>query len=202
MFNSIINCKEAQHNEMLVDILGKVDFVESETISPKINRAIAFAKEKHAGQTRRSSGLPYVTHPISVSAIVAAYKKSKHIEDLVVAALLHDTLEDTDTTYDELENTFSTLVASLVHELTNEPEKMKKMGKLTYQQQKMQQMTSYGLVIKLADRLHNVFDSPTKKMLNDTLELISHLEQCRQFSQTHNVLATEIKNICKLKLSC
>lgn len=202
MFNSIFNNQESYRNMTLSDILRRVDFSESETVSPKISRAIAFAKAKHAGQTRKVSGLPYVSHPISVSAIVATYKKSEHIEELVIAALLHDTLEDTDTTYDELENTFSPLVASLVHELTNEPEKMSKMGKLRYQQQKMQHMSSYGLVIKLADRLHNVFDSPTQKMLTDTLELIAQLEQCRQFSQTHNVLATQIKNICISQLSC
>lgn len=202
MFNSIFNNQESYRNMTLSEILHKVEFTDSETASSKISRAIAFAKAKHAGQTRKVSGLPYVSHPISVSAIVATYKKSKHIEDLVIAALLHDTLEDTDTTYEELENTFSPLVASLVHELTNEPVTMKQMGKLSYQKQKMQQMSSYGLLIKLADRLHNIADNPTKKMLNDTLELISYLEQCRQFSQTQNELVTQIKNICKSQLSC
>jgi (p)ppGpp synthase/HD superfamily hydrolase len=189
-----------QDPQSLVDVLKTIG--SSDSLSPRINKAIEFATAKHAGQTRKVSGLPYVSHPIAVSAIVATYKKSKRIEELIIAALLHDTLEDTDTTYEELEKVFSPLVASLVHELTDDSAQMRKMGKLLYQQQKMQKMSSYGLVIKLADRLHNIFDNPTPKMITDTLELISQLEQNRQFTETHNVLITQIKNKCRLKLSC
>lgn len=179
------------------DTLAKAESEEEmESHSPMVQQAIAFMKEKHAGQTRKASGLPYASHPLAVSSIVAAYKKSKHLDELVTAALLHDTIEDTPTTYKELETKFSPFVASLVHELTNDPEQMKEMGKLEYQKKKMQHMSSYGLVIKLADRLHNVSDNPTKKMLKDTTELVSHLENTRPLSVTQELLVKHIRDIC------
>lgn len=178
------------------DTLAKAEAEEENTHSPMIHEALNFIKEKHAGQTRKVSGLPYISHPIAVSAIVSAYKKSKHLDELITASLLHDTLEDTPTTYEELENKFSPFVASLVKELTNDPEKMKKMGKLAYQKDKLSHMSSYGLVIKLADRLHNVSDNPTKKMLQDTAELMAHLEHTRPLSLTQDLLVKHIKDIC------
>ena len=164
--------------------------------STRIDKAIEFAKDKHAGQTRRGTDLPYVSHPIAVATIVATYKQSKQIEELIIASLLHDTLEDTDTTYEELRNTFSPLIASLVHELTNDVDQMKQVGKLSYQKRKMQHMSSWGLVIKLADRLHNVSDTPTKKMISDTLQLVRHLEHIRPLSLTQHTIAQQIKDIC------
>lgn len=179
------------------DTLAKAEAEEElEAHSPMIHNAISFMKEKHAGQTRKATGLPYSTHPLAVSYIVSAYKKSKHLDELVTAALLHDTIEDTPTTHKELETKFSPLVASLVQELTNDPDQMKKMGKLAYQKKKLQYMSSYGLVIKLADRLHNVSDHPTKKMLSDTLELMTHIQHTRPLSLTQDLLVKHIKDIC------
>ena len=56
--------------------------------------ALLFATEQHDGQVRRGTDLPYITHPIAVSYLVAQFKRSRHLPELVAAAILHDVLED------------------------------------------------------------------------------------------------------------
>lgn len=162
-------------------------------------KALNFSKRKHHGQIRKGSGAAYVTHPVAVSYLVAAYKRSKHLDELLVAALLHDTLEDTNTTFVELASNFTALVASLVLELSNDPVQIKKVGKLEYQKKKIVGMSSYGLIIKLADRLHNVSDHPTAKMIADTIVLLDYLKKNRKLSNTHKALVEDILKICNEK---
>jgi (p)ppGpp synthase/HD superfamily hydrolase len=138
-------------------------------------KAIKFATAKHEGQTRRGSGEPYITHPIMVSYIMAQYKQSKNIEELICASLLHDTLEDTDTSFVEIVENFSPMIASLVSELTNDEQMIKQLGKKEYSKIKWCAMTSYALTIKLADRLANIQDAPTDKMVVDTIEIVQHV---------------------------
>ena len=159
-------------------------------------KAIQFADKKHEGQTRKGSGDKYITHPVAVSYLVASYKKSKHLDELLAAAVLHDTIEDTDTTFVEIAIQFTPLIAGLVQELTNDEESLKLLGKLEYQKRKLCGISSYGLVIKLADRLHNVSDQPSSKMVTDTIELMKHLIAERQLSKTHSKMITEILSIC------
>lgn len=158
--------------------------------------AIKFSNKKHRRQLRKGSGDPYVTHPIAVSYLVAAYKRSKALMYLLCAAILHDVLEDTDTTYDELERKFGRLVASLVEELTDDPEEKARLGKLEYQKQKLLKLTSYALLLKLCDRLHNVSDQPSKKQLKDTLELLAHLEANRKLTKPQLALVADIRTVC------
>ena len=159
--------------------------------------AVKFANNRHRGQVRRGSGDPYVTHTIAVSYLVAAFKRSKHLEAILVAAILHDVLEDTATTFSEIARRFSPMVASLVQELTNDEAEIAKIGKLAYQTKKLLGMSSYGLVIKLADRLHNVSDRPTQKMIEDTLELMCRLKKGRKLSKTHKELVAAIEEQCR-----
>lgn len=165
----------------------------------QILKALEFCKRKHAGQTRKGSGHAYATHPIAVSYIVAAYKRSKHLDEMLIASLLHDTLEDTDTTFVEIATKFSPLVASLVLELSNDETEIAKLGKLEYQKKKLVGMSSYALVIKLSDRLHNVSDHPTAKMILETIELMNHLQKNRKLSKTHKAIIQDILKICKLR---
>ena len=165
-----------------------------------ILKALNFAKRKHAGQVRKGSGAAYVTHPVAVSYLVAAYKRSKHLDEMLVAAILHDCLEDTKTTFVELVKEFTPLVASLVLELSNDPAEIKKVGKLEYQKKKLVGMSSYGLVIKLADRLHNISDQPTMKMILDTMDLMAYLMKNRKLSKTHKALVADILKICSTKV--
>ncbi|KVP16841.1 hypothetical protein WJ84_00785 [Burkholderia ubonensis] len=159
--------------------------------------AINFANERHAGQVRKGSGDPYVTHTIAVSYLVAIYKRSSKLVELLVAAILHDCLEDTETTFEELATRFSPLVATLVFELSNDEEKIAVMGKLDYQTKKLLGMSSYALVIKLCDRLHNVSDNPTEKMVADTLVLMQRLRDGRKLSRPQMELVEAIEAICR-----
>lgn len=155
-----------------------------------------FAKEKHRGQLRKGSGEEYFTHPMSVSYIVARYKKSKHLEELIAAAFLHDVLEDTDATFEELAVRFGPMVASLVFEMTNDAEEISRVGKLAYQKKKMVAMSSYALVLKLADRYHNISDQPSMQMVEDTLEIMQHLLKARKLTKTHKVMVSDIIALC------
>lgn len=158
--------------------------------------AFDFAKEKHEGQFRKVSGDAYLTHPVSVSYIVARYKVSKHLEELLAAAYLHDTLEDTDTTFAELADRFGPMVASIVFELTNDEKMIKLVGKKEYQKKKMAGMSSYALVLKLADRMHNISDHPTAKMIDDTLEIMLYLRTARKLTKTHELMVSDIISEC------
>lgn len=159
-------------------------------------KAHRFSDAKHAGQVRKGSGHPYASHPLAVSYIVAAFKQSKRLEEILCACILHDTLEDTDTTFQELAAEFTPLVASLVLELTNDPEQVAQLGKLEYQKKKLVGLSSYGLVIKLADRLHNIRDSPSLSMVEDTVKLMLHLRMKRNLTKPQTLLLVEIEREC------
>ena len=158
-----------------------------------LDKSIKFATEKHAGQYRKISGKPYVTHPIEVSELVAQFKTSKKLQELCVAAVLHDTLEDTDTSFTELVLEFSPLVASLVLELTSDAALIQKTSKKEYLKRKMLGISSYGLLIKLCDRLSNIRDNPTDKTLADTREILEFLKTQRNLSRSHLAVIAEIE---------
>lgn len=79
-------------------------------------RAAQFAAQAHAGQTRKGSGLPYFTH---CEAVANAVREAGGTEEMVAAAFLHDTLEDTPVTMETLVTEFGPTVAELVKELTD-----------------------------------------------------------------------------------
>src|SRR5215217_3736444 len=120
-----------------------------------IERAYVTAEKHHATQTRKS-GDPYITHPLAVTTILADIGMT---EPTLVAALLHDTVEDTPYTLDELRGDFGNEVAQLVDGVT-------KLDKVQYgetaQAETIRKMIVAMardirvLVIKLADRLHNM----------------------------------------------
>jgi myo-inositol-1(or 4)-monophosphatase len=146
-------------------------------------RALDFALQKHKGQYRKSTNMPYYRHPISVAKNVEEVKKSTNLELLMTAAILHDTVEDcTDVTIQEIAEIFGYQVASLVDELTSDEAEIQKVGKTEYLKNKMAKMSSYALIIKLSDRLDNVRDLNEttaefqEKYTKETVEIIEHLE--------------------------
>ena len=168
-----------------------------------LNEVYIFAKEKHAGQ-KRDNGSEYITHPVHVAKIVNQVKKSSQNKDiLVAAALLHDTLEDTYTSYRELKEKFGKEVASIVVELTTAPFVPKMVGKAKYLAEKMLYMTNYALLIKFADRYDNLCDlnttTPEKKerTINDTEFILDYLSTRRKLSQSHLELIDMIQNQIK-----
>ena len=164
-------------------------------------QALNYARRAHAGQTR-SDKTAYIAHPERVAKSVIQFKKSHNIDALMSAAYLHDTIEDTNTTKEDLEKMFGALVASLVQELTSDKEEIAKAGgKTEYLSQKMKKMSSYALVIKLADRLDNVSDIHTaknaawrEKYKKETLTVLNYIEKERVLSKTHMKYITAIRH--------
>jgi GTP diphosphokinase / guanosine-3',5'-bis(diphosphate) 3'-diphosphatase len=162
--------------------------------------ALRYATKAHAGQFR-SDGSPYVKHPERVAEFVRKFKKSKNLDALISAAFLHDTIEDTDTTHEDLEKMFGGLVASLVKELTSDKDKIKEVGKTDYLAQKMAKMSSWSLVIKLADRLDNVQDIATAKTpewrhkyRSETEAVLDQLARDRELTGTHKKIIAAIRS--------
>ena len=164
-------------------------------MSELIFKAIKYATSKHRGQKRKVSGADYITHPILVSYLAASYKKSKALETLICAAILHDTVEDTKATYAQILRLFGMSVTSLVFELTSDPVALKKMGKLEYLKSHMAGMSSYALFLKLCDRLANLQDNPSPKQLEDTSIILKHLRDRRRLSKSHLAVMAEIEKI-------
>lgn len=160
-----------------------------------ILKALNYAMEKHSGQFRKVSKEPYISHPIKVSYLLASFKQSKKIDELLCVALLHDTLEDTNATFEEIASLFTPLIASLVFELTQDEEEIKKIGKLSYLKKKMVAMSSYGLTLKLVDRLANMMDHPSDQSKLDTREILNHLLSHRKCNNTQKRIIEEIFKI-------
>lgn len=91
-----------------------------------IARAKVFANEAHLGQVRKYTGKPYIIHPNAVATMVGATGAE---DEVVAAALLHDTLEDTNTTVDDLIENFGNRVARLVTMLTDDHSLKETMGR-------------------------------------------------------------------------
>ena len=142
----------------------------------RIMQALEFAAKAHEGQ-KRKSGEPYIFHPIEVAKILVAYDCDT---DSIIAALLHDTVEDTEVTLDQVKKLFGQEVASLVDGLT-------KLGKIYFSSQEEQQIENLRkmllamakdirvILIKLADRLHNMRTldgQPDKRRREIALETI------------------------------
>ena len=149
-----------------------------------LNRAYVFAMKKHGAQLRES-GDPYYSHPIEVAGILTKFKLDCAS---IIAGLLHDTVEDTDTTIDEIRSLFGDQVASLVDGLT-------KLAMIEQKSVNSKQAENFRklllamsddirvLLIKLADRLHNMrtlhFCKPEKRarIAKETLDIYAPLAE-------------------------
>jgi (p)ppGpp synthase/HD superfamily hydrolase len=123
-----------------------------------LSEAIEFATKAHAGQTRKFSGEPYINHPLRVYERVKSYNGNT---DEQLAAILHDVLEDTTATYDEIEERFGEDVAILVVELTNpyvaSPDKN---IRSMFMMEHWEDMSEEAAFVKLCDRIDNLNDIP------------------------------------------
>ena len=147
-----------------------------------IERAYLVAKEGHAGQTR-ASGEPYINHPLNVAAILTELQLD---DKTIAAAILHDVVEDTIFTLDELKDMFGEEIALLIDGVT-------KIGQIYFRTKEQQQIEAYRkliiatakdlrvILIKLADRLHNmrtlkfVREDKRKRIAKETMELYAPL---------------------------
>ena len=135
----------------------------------QIHAAYEYAAAHHAGQNRKD-GSPFITHPLAVAQIVA---EELHLDtESIVAALLHDTIEDTSATHEEISKLFSPTVADLVegvskltrvHYTSKEEEQMENLRKMLIAMAKDIRV----ILIKISDRLHNMrtmeYQTPEKQ---------------------------------------
>lgn len=134
----------------------------------RIREAFEFAREAHAGQ-KRKSGAPYIIHPVAVARIVA--EELQLGPNPVIAAFLHDVVEDTSFTLDDIKARFGPDVAYLVRVVTKQKKMQYETSKQVENFKQMLDSLHYdirAILIKLADRLHNMrtLDSmrPEKQM--------------------------------------
>lgn len=136
--------------------LEKAGMGKSEEEMARIAAAYEFASKAHAGQYRKS-GHPYIIHPISVATIVA--DELKLGTNPIIAALLHDVVEDTPCTIEEIREHFGEDVAFLVRVVTKQKKAVYEMSRQLDNFKQMLDSINYdirALLIKLADRLHNM----------------------------------------------
>ena len=164
-----------------------------------INEAYAFAEKKHIGQTRQN-GTPYIHHPIQVVEVIKQYfSNHPKIDELMIAGYLHDTIEDTETTIDEIRLQFGHYVAHLVESVTNNEQLKQKMGKTNYLCDKMVNMDEDALNLKLCDRLANVLDlchaSTTfaKKYKKETITIIQFLSNKKPMTDIQKEIIKRIE---------
>ncbi len=139
------------------DLIERVRRYNPNTNEALLNRAYVYAMKAH-GEQRRASGDPYFSHPIEVAAILTDLKLD---DATIAAALLHDTIEDTEATRAEIDSLFGHDIGTLVEGLT----KLKKLDLVTKEAKQAENLRKLllaiaddvrVLLIKLADRLHNM----------------------------------------------
>ena len=120
-------------------------------------KALAFAADKHIRQRRKDADAsPYINHPIAVAAALAV-EGDVSDEAMLLCALLHDTVEDTDTTFVELEQRFGTEVADMVRELTDD-KSLEKAERKRLQIDHARESSLRAKQVKIADKICNVRD--------------------------------------------
>ena len=147
-----------------------------------------FAKQKHdaTGAIRKHSGDPYWVHPEGVAKIAAAYGGTD-IE--IQAAMAHDTLEDTNCSYEELEEMFGDEVASIVREITNDTEEVDRLGKEQYINLELINLSHPALFVKLCDMYYNQMDFPTDAQKRRMIKNINYLLANREDDLNENEIA-------------
>jgi RelA/SpoT family (p)ppGpp synthetase len=139
------------------ELVDRVKAYDAEADEHALNAAYVFAVAKH-GTQKRASGDPYFSHPVAVAGLLADLKLDTHT---IIAGLLHDTVEDTNATLEEIEDLFGTNVRQLVDGVT-------KLSEIEYGSSASKQAENFQkfilattgdirvLLVKLADRLHNM----------------------------------------------
>ena len=164
------------------ELVERVRRYNPNTDEALLDRAYVYAMRAH-GTQKRASGDPYFSHPLEVAAILTDLKLD---DATIVAALLHDTIEDTDATRDEIDRIFGPQIGALVEGLT----KIKKLDLVSKQAKQAENLRKLllaiaddvrVLLVKLADRLHNmrtlkwVPEEKRNRVAQETLDIYAPL---------------------------
>lgn len=141
-------------------------------------RALSFSAEKHRDQRRKGvAASPYINHPIAVAEVLARTGVSDH--EILAAAVLHDTIEDTETTGEELETRFGSRIRRLVEEVTDD-KALPRDTRKDLQIEHAPDLSDGAKQIKIADKICNVRDvthaAPAKWPLRRRLEYLDWTE--------------------------
>ena len=175
---------EARRQPMMrqYELVDRVRAYNPDTNEALLNRAYVYAMKAH-GDQRRASGDPYFSHPIEVAAILTDLKLD---DATIAAALLHDTIEDTEATRAEIDSLFGPNIGRLVEGLT----KLKKLDLVTKEAKQAENLRKLllavaddvrVLLIKLADRLHNMRtlhwmpEASRQRVAQETLDIYAPL---------------------------
>ena len=167
------------------ELVERVKEYDPDADEALLNRAYVFTVQKHGSQ-KRASGDPYFSHPIEVAGLMTDLKLD---QDTVITALLHDTVEDTLATIEEVEAQFGPAIARLVDGVT----KLSKIEQLTDDERAAENLRKFllamsedirVLLVKLADRLHNMrtlhfIKSPDKRqrIARETMDIYAPLAE-------------------------
>lgn len=187
-------------NITIEDLVEKfISYNNNEEDLKLINKAYDYAYKKHFG-VKRISGEPYITHPLNVAMILTDINADA---ECLAAALLHDTVEDTDSTKEEITSLFGETVALLVDGVT-------KINRLHFQTSSEQMAANQRkilvglsedvrvIIIKLADRLHNMRtlyvmpEEKQKKKARETLEILTPVADRLGI----NKIKSELEDLC------
>jgi GTP pyrophosphokinase len=174
-------------------------FDEDALLELALDVAAEFAQDMHKGQIRKGDQKPYAVHPQAVYAILKSFKAKDRV--LLVAAWLHDTIEDTTATYNAIKKKFNKEVADIVKAVSSSKKEILMVGKEVYLLKKMLDMSNHELTLKLADRLHNVTDimtMPAKssdKTYNQTVFILNGLKEKRNLTKIQKKIIRAIERI-------
>lgn len=190
---------DAQRAVTLDMILDKVRSYQADADLDKIRKAYAYAEQAHSGQVR-ISGDAYIIHPLNVAYILTGL----HLDDeTICAALLHDVVEDTCATLEEMEAEFGKNIMALIDGVT-------KLGRIEYMSKEDVQLENYRkmflamakdirvIMIKLADRLHNMRtlkymrEDKRHRIAKETLEVYAPLANRLGISN----IKVELEDLC------
>lgn len=187
---------KARANAANLELQKQVEFIG---LVKQVFDAYKYAAEKHANQVRES-GEPYIMHPLYVALNEIYHQKHEtgaYNESPIIAALLHDTVEDTDACFTDINQRFGDRMEHLVTNLTNKPEweEWKKKGQLSPSEKSALQFINAikdddSLAVKFEDRMHNMetirHKEPKKQVqkILDTLRVgfIEHAEKLGKYN--------------------
>src|SRR5919201_877422 len=180
MADQVLTAASERHRELLDELLEEVAAYNPEVDRDRLERAFVFASEAHEGQQRRS-GEDFILHPLGVAKILAELGRD---DATLAAALIHDVVEDTRASVEEVRAEFGEEVANLVQGVT-------KLTRIKFQSREQAQAENYRkmvmamaedyrvILIKLADRLHNM----------RTIEYLGKQKQLQKARETLEVYA-------------